>query len=51
MPSVLTVTQLNRYVKNVLEGDFRPVTKTTLVFSPSGAVSSDDDEYDEEGDN
>ncbi|MBQ8339405.1 MAG: cell division protein SepF [Clostridia bacterium] len=35
----------------VLEGDFRPVTKTTLVFSPSGAVSSDDDEYDEEGDN
>lgn len=35
----------------VLEGDFRPVTKTTLVFSPSGAVSSDDEEYDEDGDN
>ncbi|MBE6595608.1 MAG: cell division protein SepF [Ruminococcaceae bacterium] len=37
----------------VLEGDFRPVTKTTLVFSPNGAVSSDDDEEyeDEEGEN
>jgi FtsZ-interacting cell division protein YlmF len=32
----------------VLEGDFRPVTKTTLVFSPSGTVSSDDDELFEE---
>ena len=32
----------------VLEGDFRPVTKTTLVFSPTGSVSSDDDEYEGE---
>ena len=32
----------------VLEGDFRPVTKTTLVFSPTGSFSSDEEEFDEE---
>lgn len=32
----------------VLEGDFRPVTKTTLVFSPTCTVSSDDEELEEE---
>ena len=34
----------------VLEGDFRPVTKTTLVFSPTADVS-DDDDADEDIDN
>ena len=32
----------------VLNGDFRPVTKTTLVFSPTaGKVSGEEDEEDE----
>ena len=40
MPSVLTVTQLNRYVKNVLEGDFR--LKDMLI---RGEISNFTDHY------
>ena len=47
-PSAMRLIDFLLGAIEVLEGDFRPVTKTTLVFSPNGAVSSDEDEPEEE---